>query len=213
MAHPVGKKEESREKILVSAGQGFRRHGFGGLGIDGLAKAAGVTSGAFYAHFKSKADAFRASVTRGMADLAEGVCRFRREGGDWVARFVEFYLTERGTCELGESCALQSLTNEVGRSEPQTRMAFEVELQRTIDGLASGMATGSVEGDRAKAIALLATLSGGISMARAVNDPAFAYEIISALRSAIRHSGVSLGSRDGQRSTCDDPSEGDATVK
>lgn len=185
MAHPVGKKEESREKILVSAGQGFRRHGFGGLGIDGLAKAAGVTSGAFYAHFKSKADAFRASVTRGMADLADGVGRVRREGGDWVARFVEFYLTDRRTCELGESCALQSLTNEVARSEPKTRMAYEAELQRTVEELASGMATGSARCDRAKAIALLATLSGGVSMARAVNDPDFADEIISALRAAI----------------------------
>lgn len=193
MAHPVGKKEESREKILASAGQGFRRHGFGGLGIDGLAKAAGVTSGAFYAHFKSKAEAFRASVTRGMADLAEGVGQFRREGGDWVARFVEFYLTNRRTCELGESCALQSLTNEVARSEPQTRVAYEAELQRTIDELATGMTTGSTKGDRAKAIALLATLSGGISMARAVNDPALADEIISALRAATRHSGESFG--------------------
>lgn len=184
MAHPVGKKEESRAKILASAGQGFRRHGFGGLGIDALAKEAGVTSGAFYAHFKSKAEAFRAAVSRGMAELADGVDHFRREGGSWVARFVEFYLTERRTCDLGESCALQSLTNEVARAEPQTRMAYEAELRRTIEALASGMVTGSTQGDRAKAIALLATLSGGISMARAVNDPALADEIISALRSA-----------------------------
>jgi AcrR family transcriptional regulator len=184
MAHPAGKKEESRAKILASAGQGFRRHGFGGLGIDALAKEAGVTSGAFYAHFKSKAEAFRAAVSRGMAELADGVDHFRREGGGWVARFVEFYLIERRTCDLGESCALQSLTNEVARAEPQTRMAYEAELRRTIEGLASGMVTGSTQGDRAKAIALLATLSGGISMARAVNDPALADEIISALRSA-----------------------------
>lgn len=184
MAHPIGKKEESREKILVSAGQGFRRHGFGGLGIDGLAKAAGVTSGAFYAHFKSKAEAFRAAVARGMADLADGVGQFKSEGGDWVGRFVEFYLTDRRTCEPGESCALQSLTNEVARSESSTRIAYETELERTVGELASGMRTGSTEGDRARAIALLATLSGGLSMARAVNDPALADEIISALRVA-----------------------------
>lgn len=193
MAHPIGKKEESREKILASAGQGFRQHGFGGLGIDGLAKAAGVTSGAFYAHFKSKAEAFRASVTRGMADLADGVGQFRHGGGDWVARFVEFYLTNRRTCELKESCALQSLTNEVARSEPQTRLAYEAELQRTIDELATGMMTGSATGNRAKAIALLATLSGGVSMARAVEDPALADEIISALREMTRRSGESFG--------------------
>lgn len=191
MAHPIGKKEQSREKILVSAGQGFRQHGFGGLGIDGLAKAAGVTSGAFYAHFKSKTEAFRASVMRGMADLADGVGQFRRGGGDWVARFVEYYLTNRRTCELGESCALQSLTNEVARSDPQTREAYQAELQRAIVELAAGMTTGSATGDRRKAIALLAILSGGISMARAVEDPALADEIISALREVTRNAGKS----------------------
>lgn len=179
MPHPVGKKEESRARILASAGRGFRRHGFGGLGIDGLAKAAGVTSGAFYAHFKSKTEAFRAAVGAGMAELADGVAGMKAEGGAWVARFVDFYLTERRTCDLDESCALQSLTTEVARADPETRADYEAELRRTIDTLASG-----VDGDRSRAIAMLAALSGGVSMARAVNDPKLADEIIAAVRSA-----------------------------
>lgn len=190
MAHPVGKKEESRAKILASAGQGFRRHGFGGLGIDGLAKAAGVTSGAFYAHFKSKSEAFRAAVAAGMADLAEGVERFRAGGGAWVGRFIDFYLSERRTCDLGESCALQSLTNEVARADSETRAAYRAELRRAIDALAGGRAGSDTAEGRARAIALLALLSGGVSMARAVDDPALADEIVSATRAAAE----SLGS-------------------
>jgi TetR/AcrR family transcriptional repressor of nem operon len=38
-------KEEARSRILHAAGRGFRRLGFGGVGVDGLAKEAGVTSG------------------------------------------------------------------------------------------------------------------------------------------------------------------------
>ena len=41
MAHPVGKREEGRAKVLRGAGRGFRRAGFGGAGVDGLAKEAG----------------------------------------------------------------------------------------------------------------------------------------------------------------------------
>jgi AcrR family transcriptional regulator len=182
MAHPIGKKEESRAKILASAGQGFRRHGFGGLGIDGLAKAAGVTSGAFYAHFRSKSDAFRAAVAAGMGALADGVAQLRAEGGAWVPRFIAFYLTERRTCELGESCALQSLTNEVARADMETRVAYGVELRRTIAMLADGL--GENGDGRARAIALLALLSGGVSMARAVEDGALADDIIAAVRDA-----------------------------
>lgn len=184
MTHPVGKKEESRARILASAGQGFRRLGFGGLGVDGIAKAAGVTSGAFYAHFKSKAEAFREAVQAGMADLADGVRHLRGQGGDWVGRFVDFYLTQRRTCDLGEACALQSLTGEVARADTETRAGFETELQRTIAGLATGMMAGTPSQARAKAIATLALLSGGVSMARAVNDPALGDEIIAAIRQA-----------------------------
>ena len=75
MGHPVGKKEESRARILAGAGRGFRGHGYGGLGVDALTKEAGVTSGAFYAHFKSKAEAFRETVAIGMNDLKAGVER------------------------------------------------------------------------------------------------------------------------------------------
>lgn len=167
---------------MASAGQGFRRQGFGGLGIDGLAKGAGVTSGAFYAHFKSKTEAFRAVVAAGMASLADGVERKRAEGGAWIARFVDFYLTDRRECDLGEACALQSLTGDVARADEETRAAYERELRRAIDTLASGMPAGAAEQGRADAIALLALVSGGVSMARAVQDPALSDEIVRAVR-------------------------------
>lgn len=185
MSHPVGKKEESRARILASAGRGFRSQGYGGLGVDGLAKAAGVTSGAFYAHFRSKKDAFREAVVAGMADLTDGIAGMKDGGGAWVSRFVDFYLTDRRSCDLTESCALQSLTVEVARADADTRSAYEEELQRAINVLASGMATGDSMADQAEAIAMLAMLSGGISMTRAVEDPALADRIVAALRSKL----------------------------
>lgn len=185
MPHPSGKKEESRAKILASAGRGFRSLGYGGLGIDGLAKAAGVTSGAFYAHFKSKQDAFREAVAAGMAGLADGLAAMRHEGGAWVSRFVDFYLTDRRACDLGESCALQSLTGEVARADPATRRTYEAELRRAIATLASGLPGDGGKAAEAEAIAMLALLSGGISMARAVEDPALSDAIVTALRRAL----------------------------
>ncbi len=185
MAHPVGKKEESRARILASAGRGFRSRGFGGLGVDGLAKEAGVTSGAFYAHFKSKADAFREAVVVGMADLRTGVARMRETfEGRWKERFIDFYLSDRRVCDLADSCALQSLTGEVARADAGTREAYEVELRKVIDAAAAGMAATSEAGRRAQATALLALLIGGVSLARAVKDPAFSQEIAEAVRQA-----------------------------
>jgi AcrR family transcriptional regulator len=181
MTPPSGKKEESRARILASAGRGFRGQGFGGLGVDGLAKAAGVTSGAFYAHFKSKAEAFREAVRAGMGDLAAGVEGFRAEGGDWIGRFVDFYLGERRRAPLAESCALQSLTGEVARADAETRAIYEAQLSVVIAALTEGAPAAPAADRRAWAIALLALLSGGVSMARAVNDAKLAEEIAAAV--------------------------------
>jgi len=127
MAHRAGKKEESRARILTSAGRGFRSRGFGGSGVDGLAKDAEVTSGAFYAHFKSKAAAFREAVVVGLEDLRRGIGQAREQmGGNWRGWFVDFYLGERRTCDLAESCALQSLSSEVAQRLPESFLLAQV---------------------------------------------------------------------------------------
>jgi AcrR family transcriptional regulator len=184
MSHPAGRKEAGRAKILASAGRGFRRHGFGGVGVDTLAQEAGVTSGAFYAHFKSKTEAFRAAVGAGMTDLRQGVASFQeRFGKSWRARFVEFYMGDRRTSALGESCALQSLSADVSRADDETRVLFEEIFREILDGIASGL-EGRPRARREEAIALLALLAGGVTLARAVSDSALSDEIGAAVRKA-----------------------------
>ena len=56
--------------MVAAAGRGFRRQGFGGIGVDGLAKEAEVASGAFYGHFSSKGEAFKAALVAGLTSCA-----------------------------------------------------------------------------------------------------------------------------------------------
>jgi AcrR family transcriptional regulator len=185
MGHPQGKKEESRARILAGAGRAFRSLGFGGAGVDGLAKASGVTSGAFYAYFHSKADAFRETVVTGMRDLETAIRNLRDEAGaKWIDRFVDFYVGEKRTCDIGDSCALQNLTGEIERASPETRDAYETELRAVIDATADGVDATTPHARRRQAITLLVLLAGGVSLARAVRDPALAAEIASAVRAA-----------------------------
>ena len=185
MARQPGKKEESHTRILAGAGRAFRSLGFGGAGVDGLAKASGVTSGAFYAHFDSKATAFREAVVAGMRDLSSAIRNVRDEAGEkWIQRFVDFYVGEKRTCEAGDTCALQSLTGDVERSDPETRQAYEAELRAVIDAAADGIDALKPEARRKQAITLLVLLAGGVTLARAVRDPALAAEIANAVRAA-----------------------------
>src|SRR6478736_6354148 len=101
MRYAPNHKEKARVKILHAVGRGFRTQGYAGIGVDGLAKEAGVTSGAFYGHFPSKADAFQAAAVAGLVELREAVEAFRaKEGERWLAKFSDFYMSLKRTCEL-----------------------------------------------------------------------------------------------------------------
>lgn len=181
-------KEKTRRRILAAAERSFKRGGYSGVGVDGLAKEAGVTSGAFYGHFPSKQAAFEEAVVAGLGSLYAAIARYQREAGeDWWRAFAEFYTGEKRNCDLAESCALQSLTPEVARADPAVRARFENELRRIVQ-LAS-------EGDdrqaRQRTWARLAMLVGGVSLARAVQDESLADEIAAAIRDAV----TALGER------------------
>jgi AcrR family transcriptional regulator len=186
MRYRTNKKEETRSRILHAAGRGFRRLGFGGVGVDGLAKEAGVTSGAFYGHFPSKAEAFKAASVAGLAQLREAIEDLRAKDGDaWLEKFVDFYLSVRRTCDAGDSCALQSLTGEVARADPDTKAAYEAELLKVVEAVAAGLSNGTLPARRKTAWAILSILSGGVSIARSAADPKTGTQIAAAIRGAI----------------------------
>jgi TetR/AcrR family transcriptional regulator, transcriptional repressor for nem operon len=183
MRYSAEHKTETRSRILEAAGQLFRRDGYGGSGIDGLTKAAGVTNGAFYGHFKSKSEAFRTVVLSGLEELRDAVAGLKANlGAKWITTFIEFYLGPKRTCSVEESCALPSFSPEMVRADDETREAYEAELRRLIDEVTSGMPAGAgAEDQEDKAIALLAMLSGGVTLARAVPDPALSERIARAV--------------------------------
>jgi len=96
---------------------------------------------------------------------------------------VEFYMGDRRTCDLGDSCALQSLSADVSRADDETRALFEEIFREILDGVASGL-EGRPRARRDEAIALLALLAGGVTLARAVSDSALSDEIGAAVRKA-----------------------------
>ena len=55
--------DKTHELIMRSALKNFREHGFRNASIRNICKDAGVTNGAFYAHFNSKDDLFSALVS------------------------------------------------------------------------------------------------------------------------------------------------------
>jgi TetR/AcrR family transcriptional repressor of nem operon len=181
-----GHKEESRARIVEAVGRGFRKQGYGGIGVDGLAREAGVTHGAFYGHFRSKAEAFGAAVVAGLGDLRQAVEGLRVEHGKgWLGVFAAFYMGYKRTCELGDACTLPSLSAEIERADPQARAAYETELQGVMKAVAAGLPEGSETEREARAWVLLSLLAGGVTLARAVPTAATSEQIAAAVQQAV----------------------------
>ncbi|MDP9968261.1 AcrR family transcriptional regulator [Variovorax paradoxus] len=179
-------KVQTRQRILEGAGRGFRKAGFGGIGVDGLAKEAGLTSGAFYVHFDSKAHAFRESVAQGMAELRGGVLYFQeKHGRAWWAEFVRFYLSAKRTCDLSESCTLQTMPAEVARSDEASRTTFEKALRDVAQAIVDGPASPGAPREVGAACAALSSLAGAVTLARAVGSGAFADQIAAGTEHAL----------------------------
>jgi AcrR family transcriptional regulator len=184
MTKQKGAGGDARERLIEAAGRGFRTGGYGGIGVDALAKEAGLTSGAFYAHFGSKAEAFTIAVTEGMDCLRRGIETFQETHGEgWLEPFVDFYLGPRMEVELNDACALPTFSSDVSRSSDQTRAAYSDALKQIAGIIASGLPGSN---SQARAWQILSILSGAAGMARAVVDPAMRTAIIEAARIAAK---------------------------
>lgn len=185
MRYSADQKGKTRRKMIAAALECFRRAGYDGVGINGLAKATGMTSGAFYGHFKSKGEAFVAAMTAGMEEFREVLGRYQDSGGErWHEAFVDFYFARNMHTKLGETCTLPMLTPEAMRADEGTRRVYEEELQRIIEQLAGGLPAAEASEREADAMVLLALFNGGTSLARAVEDPMLRDRFAKVLRAA-----------------------------
>lgn len=177
-------KAAARAVIVNAAGRRFRVDGMAGVGIDALAREAGQTSGAIYAHFASKAAVFAAVVDAGLARLRAGMERCRAAGAGWAKVFARQYLSAPHRDQIADSCLLPSLSADVARGDMALRSAYAGELAIAIETLAEGCPGGTAAERRQQAIALLVLGAGGLLLSRAVPAGSLADEILAAATAA-----------------------------
>jgi len=156
-----------------------------GVGVDGIAKAANATSGAFYAHFGSKDGAFSAALDVGLNEVIEALPKLQKEAGSgWIQAFADYYLGRAHRNDLACGCAMTTLSPEVIRTGPQMHTAYESKMKKIAELVAYGLEGGSSDERCSRAWAMLGVLIGGLTMARAVKTNKAAEEIASSIRMA-----------------------------
>ncbi len=180
------KSELTKMRLLEASGRAFRREGYSGIGVDSIAKDAGVTSGAFYAHMKSKNDAFRAALIAGLEEVLSALTAYRETHGDqWPIAFAEYYLGHDHRLDLEGVCAMTSLTPDVVRADPEVRSEYVTLMERIVNEIAKHLpGDGPTQDREAKAWAFLSALIGGLTLARAIGPGAAADEVERASKAA-----------------------------
>jgi TetR/AcrR family transcriptional repressor of nem operon len=171
MRYPVEETAAKHERIVKEASRLFRERGFENVSVGEVMKAAGLTHGAFYAHFGSKEELQAAAVAYGQKVTLGRVQRSTSRKGK--ASFADRYLSRRHRDNPGDGCTMAALAQQVARSSPKLKAAFEQGLQEILPAIGA---------ERKEAIFEAAAMIGGVVLARAVQDPRLSDEILKSVR-------------------------------
>ena len=167
-------KEASHERIVQAAARAIRRSGYDGTGVADIMKEAGLTHGAFYAHFESRE-----------AMLAEAADRAGAESNAFAASVIaavppeqallalaQAYLSREHLAGIETGCPISALGSEMPRQSPEVRRAATRRIKEMIDLVARQSPDWGQPGAHERALTTVATMVGTLVLARAVDDPA-----------------------------------------
>jgi TetR/AcrR family transcriptional regulator, transcriptional repressor for nem operon len=183
MRYGKGHKDASRQRIIDVASERFRSDGIAASGLAAIMSDAGLTNGAFYPHFKSKAELVRESLAAAMDDQSNLLREIIAEGGLEAA--VTAYLSPQHRDHAESGCTLAALLPELARQPLDARSAYMERFLVAVSAMASALP--AQPGDRdAAAIGIYATLIGTLQLARAVNGTPLSDRILAAGEEAAR---------------------------
>lgn len=180
-------KQDSLLRILDAASRRLRGEGLEGAAIAPVMKDAGLTHGAFYSHFANKEELAEAAFRHALVD---GRPRWMRHAGhgswaDRVMGLARYYLGPKHRDRLAESCPFSAIGAQAARAPEAFRQAYEQELRKSLNAIGGAPTDADAEHDRYdEAIALMAVCVGGLTLSRAVADPAFSDRILKVAQDA-----------------------------
>ena len=179
MRYPAAETAEKHQKILAEASRLFKERGFDGVSVSEIMKATGLTHGPFYNHFDSK-EALMAECIAFAGDAALADLDAAGETPEGMRAYVRSYLSPEHRDSRADGCLLAAFAAHAGQpgSERSVGTPLTVYLKLAIGRFASNFPWRSKKNARADAIRTLASMYGGVVLARAVDDAVLSEEIL-----------------------------------
>lgn len=183
--NPNTKKARSRARIVREAAKVLRDRGIAGASVDEIMEAAELTRGGFYAHFSDKnalvAEALELAFEEARENLLTPKTPEQRSGRGWIEFASRRYVSQEHAQQPTERCPMPPLTGEIARADALVRGVFTKNVQRNVATAERWIGPRSKH-SRAFAIRMLCSWLGALMVARAVDDEAFAGEVLEATR-------------------------------
>ena len=166
-------KDATHERIVSVAARAIRRSGYDGIGVADIMKEAGLTHGAFYAHFASReamlAEAAGRACAESAAAAADVVASVPPDKA--LASMLGAYLSKEHVQHADMGCPLAALGSETPRQAPEVRRVATRHIKEMIDLVARQSPDWGRPGAHQRALVTVATMVGALLLARAVDDP------------------------------------------
>jgi AcrR family transcriptional regulator len=165
-------KEASHERIVGAAARAIRRSGYNGTGVADIMKEAGLTHGAFYAHFESREAMLAEAADRAGAEsnsLAASVIA-AAPSEQALQALMQVYLSKEHLESIETGCPISALGSEMPRQSPEVRSAATRRIKEMIDLVARQFPDWGQPSAHERALVTVATMVGTLILARAVND-------------------------------------------
>lgn len=172
-------KAHTRQRILDCAGRRLKRDGIDGSGVAALMTDAGLTNGAFYAHFQSKDDLVGHVVAEQLANQRD-VLAALPEGRAALEQFVHEYLSPAHRDDPGAGCPSAALLDEIGRCGEAIRDSYTQGIQSIIGVIATRLSPQDPPAAHTTALGLITVLVATMQIARAVSQREVSDEILKA---------------------------------
>ena len=165
-------KEASHERIVSAAAKAIRRSGYDGTGVADIMKAAGLTHGAFYAHFASReamlAEAAERAGAESTALVSSVIAAAPPEQS--LQALMHTYLSKAHLQNIEAGCPISALGSEMPRQSPEVRRVATRHIEEMIDLIARQFPDREQPNVHERALVTAATMIGTLILARAVDD-------------------------------------------
>lgn len=173
--------DTKHQAIIDAASQMFREHGFDGVKVADVMNAAGLTHGAFPAHFSSKDELMLASLKRMLNASLEKIDKASHNSESRNA-FFENYISKKHRDNASTGCPMVALSTEINRRNGSAQKVFTAYFTDLIDKLSNHFFHRRRD-PREEAIANISMMVGALTLARAVSDKNLSEEILQSVRS------------------------------